>query len=343
MSSNGYILHNELKALYGIFTELKPYDNPVTSLIGGKGVRLLSEKDYGMTFHTNGRPSASNTKPDAATPTLGSSAFTSGSNIVNAFYEAAAVTWARKGDQGLDRTLAWRSPSNPSVEPDPMDRAKSEAMARIKGQLEWVGREGTYTYPHGGTGGTTAVYEQRGYRYSDGLTVGTSTGGVRGTGTLGTYGTLSYSGVMDFFQGMWDKELWTPGDQMILVCNSTVKRAIGDLFISQLNFGKNGESINVAGVNILRFVTDFGPVDIVMSHNYPTNEFYALNLSYMEMVGRPVPGKGLLFESPIAQALAGDMVGIYGELGLNYQTGSAHGRMTCIGSTVSGGFNTGRT
>jgi hypothetical protein len=218
-----------------------------------------------------------------------------------------------------------------------MDRALAEALAKIKGQQEWVAREGTYTRPHAGTGGTTGVYEQRGYRYADGLEVGTADGGVPGSGTLGTYGTLTYDGIMDTLQGMWDKELWTPGDQMLCVCNSTVKRAISDIFISQLNFGKNGVSVNESGVNILRFTTDFGPVDIVMTHNFPTNELYFLNMNYMSMLGRPVPGKGLLFEKPIAQTTAADLIGIYGEMGLNYQTGSAHGRIIGIGSTVVGG------
>jgi hypothetical protein len=72
MSSNGYILHGELDAYFGFFTELRPYDNPVTTLASAKGITLREEKDYGLTYHTNGRPSASNTKPDNASPTIGS-------------------------------------------------------------------------------------------------------------------------------------------------------------------------------------------------------------------------------------------------------------------------------
>ena len=333
------VLHNELPAYFGYFTQLRPYDNPVTTLASAKGISLRTEKDYGLTYHTNARPDSSNTKTDNASPTIGSSGHTTGSNIINIFFEGAAQTLARKGDQRLGRTLGWSGPGNQSVEPDTMARGLAEALAKIKGQQEWVAREGTYTQPHAGTGGTTEVYEQRGYRYAAGITNGTATGAAGTSGTSGTYGTLDYASVMDQLQNMWDKELWTPGDRMVAVCNSTVKRALSDIFISQLNFGKNGESINVSGVNLLSFVTDFGPVDIVMTHNFPKHDLYFLNMSYMEMLGRPVPGKGLMFELPIAQTTAAEEIGIYTEIGLNYQTGSAHGRIFAIGSTVSGGHD----
>ncbi len=345
MSSNGYVLHYELPALFGFFGELKPIENPVTTLVLQKGIRTIAEKVYGLTFHENYEASSLgdvNAKPDNSSPSYGSTGFTDGSNTVQVFDEGAADTFARRGDQRLNRTLGFRGPSNPSIEPNPMDRNIAEALERIKSGLEYVSREGTYTIPHAGTSaGTTGVWMQRGYRYSDGLTTGTADGGVISTagGTGGTYGTLNKVSVIDTLQSVWEKRQWVNGP-LLAVCNAIPKRQLSDIMSSEYNFGKNGESVNVAGVNLTRFLTDFGIVDILLTHNWPANELYFLNMDFMEIVARPVPGEengGLLFERNIAQVTAAIAKSIYGEIGMNYQTGSAHGRIPGIGSTVQGG------
>ena len=341
MSSNGYILHKELDAYFGIFTELKPYENPVTTIAGAKGIRELANKEYSLVYHTNAEQASINAKPDNASPTLGSSTFTTGSNTVQVLMEGAGVTWARLGDQNLGRVLGWQDPSNPSIEPSPMARAEAEALAKMKGQLEYASREGTFTIPHAGTtSGTTGVWIQRGIRYSAGLQVGTADGCTTGAGTLGTFGTLTYDVVLDTLQGIWDKRLWENGRPMVAVCNSNVKRQLTDIFKTEYNFGKNGVSINRAGVNLLEFETDFGPVQIVLTHNFPGNDLYLYNFDYMDLVGRPVPGKGMLFKTEMPQTTAGDLNAFYTEQGLDYRTGSAHGRILGIGSTPAiGGQN----
>ena len=343
MSSNGYILHKELDAYFGVYTELKPYENPVTTIAGAKGIRELSNKEYSLVFHTNAEQSSINAKADAASPTLGSSTVTTGSNTAQILFEGAAVTWARLGDQNLGRVLGWQDPSNPSVEPSPMARAEAEALAKIKSQLEWVSREGVYAIPHAGTtSGTTGTWQQRGIRFSDGMQQGTATGAVvevGGGGTTGTFGTLDFDVLMDTLQGIWDKRLWENGRPMVAVCNSTVKRALTDIMKTEFNFGKNGLSINRAGVNLTEFDTDFGPVQIVLTHNFPEHDLYFYNFDYMDLVGRPVPGKGFLFKTDIPQTIAAEQTAFYTEQGLDYRTGSAHGRITAIGSTVKGGVD----
>ena len=346
MSSNGLVLHYELPALYGFFTELNPMSNPLTTLAAAKGLQTTDSKIYQMVYHTNweaGTLSDVGVKPDASTPTYGSTEHADGSNTVQIFDQGAAVTFARLGDQRLSAVQGWKNPQNQSVEPNPMPRTKAEALDRIKSMTEFAGREGTYTIPHAGTtSGTTGIWMQRGLRYASGLEIGTASGCVYGTGTLGTFGTLNFDTVMDCLQGIWDKKLWVPGRPMLALCNSTVKRELTRVFKDELDMGKNGISINRSGVNLLQFETDFGMVEIVMSHNWPKNDLYFLNMDYINMIARPVPGKpngGLLFERDIPAVNSLEAVSYYGELGLNYMTGSAHGRMAGIGSAVVGGQN----
>jgi len=340
MSSNGWILNKELPAYYGFFAELNPRENPITTLAAAKGLRIVDNQVYAQTFHTIANSSSANLKPDNASVTLGSTNFSTGSNTVQVWFEGGAETWARKGVQELGRVLGYKNPSNPSIEPIAKDRAVAEGISRIKSELEYIAREGAFAIPHAGTtSGTTGTWEQRGYRYGDGLTIGTSVGGVAGTGTLGTLGTLTFDLVLDTLQDIWDKGNWRDGN-LLAVCNSTVKRQLTDIFKTEYDFGKNGAMVTESGVNLLRWVTDFGNVDILLTHNFPGNDLYFLNMDHMHMVARPVPGMpqgGVLFEKDLPQTTAGDMTGVYAEMGMDYTSGSYHGRIFGIGSTVIGG------
>lgn len=336
------VLHYDLPAYFGkIFTELQPAANPITTLAAAKGVSILEHKVYQQIEHTNYEASTlsqMNLKPDNASVTLGSTAFSAGSNTAQVWFEGFGETWARKGDQRAASVVDWGATGNPSVEPDTIPRGRVEALLRIKSQMEYVGREGTYNVPHAGTtSGTTGTWSQRGIKNAANMTLGTASGGVILSGTLGTLGTITKKIVVDTLQTIWENRLWNPGTPIIALCNATVKRALTELMVSEFNFGKNGISNTFAGVNLLQFETDFGLMNIVLSHNVPKNDLYLLNYDYINIVGRPVPGEGLIFERKLPESTAGQTFGIYTEMGLNYTTGKAHGRIGALGSSVIGG------
>jgi len=338
----GKVLHYDLPAYFGkIFTELKPAANPITTLASAKGVSVLEHKVYQTIEHTNAETTAlseMNLKPDNASVTLGSSSFTAGSNTAQVLFEGFGQTWAGKGDQRLGNVVDWGAVGNPSIEPDSMGRGRIEAIMKIKSQIEFVGREGVFNVPHAGTAsGTTGTWSQRGIKNAAGITLGSGVGGTIASGTLGTLGTITKDLLVNTLQSIWESRLWNAGTPIIALCNATVKRALTELMVSEFNFGKNGVSATFAGVDLLKFVTDFGMMNIVLSHNVPTHDLYLLNYDYINMVVRPVPGKGAMFETVLPESTAGETRGIYTEMGLNYTTGSAHGRIGALGSTVVGG------
>jgi len=340
MSADGLNLVYEHPYNPGIFAELNPYDNPVTTLLAQKGYRIEPNKAYTYTTHSNSEAAAANLKADNASPTYGSSGFSTGSNTVQIFYEGAQVTWARQGEQRLGRVLGWNGPSNPSEEADPMARALAEALGTIKSQLEYIAREGVYALAHDGTtSGTTGTWEQRGYRYAPGIVNAAADGAVAGAGTLGTFGTLTHDVVRDALEDAWQSRMWNGGRPLTCFTNSTGKKQLTDVFVGTFNLGKNGLSRTESGVNLERFITDFGPVDVVLTHNMPVNEMYFLNLDQMSLVARPVPGKGFLFEKAFGNGneKAAEGKGIYAEIGVDHGVGSAHIRMYGVGSTVLGG------
>jgi hypothetical protein len=337
MSADGLMLNHEQQFNPGIFAELNPYDNPVTTLLAQKGYRILNQKNYTQTYHTNSEASAGNNKPDNASPTYGSSGHTTGSNTAQVFYEAAQVTFARQGEVDLQRTMGWSGPSNQSFEPNPLDRAKAEALGTIKSQLEYLGREGILEMNT--SAGTSTAWEQRGYRYAPGIQTAIADGGLDGSGTIGTLGTLTFDVVRDGLEDVWQSRKWTNGKPLTCFTNSTGKKQLTDIFTGTFNFGKNGESRVEAGVNLERFTTDFGNVDIVLTHNMPSADMYFLNLDEMSLVARPVPGRGFLFEKAFGEGneKAAEGVGIYAEIGVDHGIGSTHLRIRGVGSVVVGG------
>ena len=337
MSADGLILNHEQQFNPGIFAELNPYDNPVSTLLAQKGYRILPQKNYTQTYHTNSEASAGNNKPDNASPTYGSSGHTTGSNTAQVFYEAAQVTFARQGEVDLERTMGWQGAANQSLEPNPMDRAKAEALGTIKSQLEYLGREGILEMNT--SAGTSTAWEQRGYRYAPGIQKAIPADALDGSGTLGTLGTLTYDVINEGLEDVWQSRKWTNGKPLTCVTNSTGKQQLTQIFIDKFNFGKNGESRVEAGVNLERFQTDFGAVDIVMTHNMPAADMYFLNLDEMSLVARPVPNRGFFFEIAFGEGneKAAEGVGIYAEVGIDHGIGSTHLRIRGVGSVVVGG------
>ncbi len=336
----GEIWHGMFPFYPGIFFELSPIQTPITTLAARNGFRTTHNKLYTQTYHTNATQTSANLKGDKGTVDYGSTGFTTGSNTVNILFEGAYESWARRGDQQLGRTQGWQMQTNPSFEPSALGRARAEALDRMKRMLEFQARQGTFRIGGGGgegTSGTDAAWSQRGIRNDPQLTVGTANGAVTGSGTLGTYGTLTFSKIMDTLESLWLKRQWN-GESLLAISNSTAKRQITDIFVSNFNFGKNGISRTESGVSLTRFDTDFGPVDLAMSYDMPASDLYFLNVSKLQMVGRPVPGKGIMFEDPIiSNGVAGDGVGIYAELGMDYGIGQNHAMIKGIGSVIIGG------
>lgn len=340
MSTDGLILAYEGNFNPGYFAELKPFENPVSTLLAQKGWRLENTQAYGYTTHTNYEATSANLKADNASPTYGSSGFSTGSNTVNIFFEGAQVSWARLGAQNLGRTLAWQGPTNPSFEPDPMDRAVAEALGKMKSEFEYIGREGVYNLPQDGTtSGTTGTWQQRGYRYAPGIVNKAAGGAVAGAGTLGTYGTLTRTIVIDALQSAWSSRMWEGGRPLTCFTNATAKRQLTDIFLGTANVGQQGVSRVEAGVSLETFTTDFGKVDVVLTHNIPTDTMYFLNLDQMQLVARPVPGMGVFFEKEfgIGNEKANKGRGIYAEIGIDHGVGSSHIRVYGIGSSIVGG------
>jgi hypothetical protein len=319
----------------GAFVETNPVELPITSILASRGYVLKPQKQYGVTFHANPDQLSvtPNTIGDLGVASYGSTGHTTGSNTMQALYEAAIVSWARMNDQDLGRVLAWQDPSNQSLEPNPLDRALADALLRTKTQYEYLAREGVYAVPSG----TTGTWQQRGYRYAPGITNAIVEGAVAGAGTLGTFGTLSRTVLENTLQTLWENKI-NAGQRLTIVTNSIGKRQISEIYRSQFQAGYNQANRNVAGINIMALETDFGNVDILLTHTIPAHEIYVLNLDVMSMVAHPVKEGQFMFETTLApHGVAGEGKGIYSEMGVDHGPGQCHARIYGVGSSIVGG------
>ena len=329
---SGTILYPDFNAYPGIFTELNPVELPITTMLMQRGVVLLPQKEYTYTYHTN--PDMLSVTPtlqtDLGTVNYGSTGFTTGSNIMNSWFEGAAVSWARMNDQSLGRTLGWQGPQNPSFEANPLDRAIAEALLRIKTQFEYVAREGIYFQNTGGTG----TWQQRGYRYAPGILNQAASGAVAGGSAVGSLGTLTQAVILDTLQTLWGRK-HNGSDRLTILTNSIGKRAIGSVFGSSFWIGQNSQDKFSAGRNVTSLLTDFGEVDILVTRSVPQTDVYILNLNQMRAVGHVAKGGQLIYESPtLPPGVAGDGVGLYTEMGIDHGVGSGYARIYGVGSTT---------
>ncbi|MEU7741986.1 DUF5309 family protein [Nonomuraea sp. NPDC049158] len=165
--------------------------------------------------------------------------------------------------------------------------------------------------------------------------VSTSLGGTAitlGTGTGIAYTkpwttALTSDHVNDLIQLGYDNGGFSEQTTATLLVNSIQKRAITKAYASA--YGQFQEtSRNVGGVNVTTVTTDFGIFNIMSDRHMPQDTVVAVSLEQLMPVFLSIPGKGVMFEEPLAKTGSADNSQIYGEVGLKFGSEKAHAVMT---------------
>jgi hypothetical protein len=83
----------------------------------------------------------------------------------------------------------------------------------------------------------------------------------------------------------------------------------------------------IAGLQIRVIRTRMGDLNLVLEPDMPADTLDIFNLRVVGIVGLPVPGKGVLFEEPLARVGSSDATQIYGHLGLDHGPEFCHGSL----------------
>ncbi|HEX5201125.1 MAG TPA: DUF5309 family protein, partial [Actinoplanes sp.] len=108
-------------------------------------------------------------------------------------------------------------------------------------------------------------------------------------------------------------------------CNAYQKRALTQIFITEKNYQEL--SRNVAGVSVSTIETDFGRLNLLLNRHMSVDDIVVISMDECAPRFLPIPGKGFLFEEPLAKVGAAERSQIYGEIGLEYGLESHHGKI----------------
>jgi hypothetical protein len=123
-----------------------------------------------------------------------------------------------------------------------------------------------------------------------------------------------------------DEAATAPFRQPIIFVNGAMKVDISNEYSNSGALAPRSQT--VGGVNIDTLVTDFGTFGIVVDRYMPTTTLLVADMSVVQPVMLPIPGKGHFFIEPMAKTGAFDSAQLYGEIGLQYGPESFHGTIT---------------
>lgn len=156
----------------------------------------------------------------------------------------------------------------------------------------------------------------------------------------GTTTAISADGVVDVYkctaltiakfngllQAIFDGGGLTEQETATILVNSGLKVELSELYANA--YGKFTEtSRNVGGVNLTTLVTDFGTLNIMLDRMVPQGTLVVSSLEQLRPVYLEVPSKGHFFAEELAKTGATDRTQLYGEVGLEYGSEKAHGKL----------------
>lgn len=288
----------------GPLFQVTPTDTPFTTMIGGlTGGRITRSKQF--TWQTIDLPAAS--QPAVLEGADATFSGRSASEVINAtqiFHEGIEMSYTKRAAVG---NLDGEAIIGDQPVQDPWTQQVMLKLEKMKRDIEYTFLNGTYALP---ADNLTA-------RQTRGLIPAITTNVVDGsTGTL-------QDNIDALLADMYDNG--APFRNPVMLVGSGLINPISAAY------GVAPESRNVGGVAIRQLETAFaGLVGISLIRFMPAGTLVVADMDFIAPVFLEIPGKGFLFEEPLAKAGAYDRSQIYGEVGLMYGPETFHGKITSI-------------
>jgi len=144
---------------------------------------------------------------------------------------------------------------------------------------------------------------------------------------------LTEAVVLDLLQLVWENGGIRTSETAALMCAGQLKRALTTIFVTNKNYQEMTR--NVGGVNLQTFETDFGVLNIMLNRYMPSAALQVVSLDECAPVFLEIPGRGFLFQEPLAKQGSADREQLYGEIGLKYGNEKAHGKILGVQMTAN--------
>lgn len=132
--------------------------------------------------------------------------------------------------------------------------------------------------------------------------------------------------ILRAMQDIWDDGGIQESETRTLWCNSSLRRYLSKIFITDKSYSE--ETRNVGGVSVNRILTDFGWLNVALDRFMPLDTLLIASMEQVAPVHLLIPGKGFLFKEELGRAGSAVKEQIYGEIGLEYGYEGAHGKIT---------------
>lgn len=238
---------------------------------------------------------------------------TQATNVTQAFHESISVSYMRESNMGqLSGVNIAGQQENPASE---LQFQTAAAMQKIRNDIEYTFINGTYQKA---TSNTEA-------NKTRGILEAIVTNAVAESGAVSP--STIRSVLSGFFKKMYDSN--TDIDGYVLLVNSDIKAAIS---LAYEGSGYIQMGADMAGISIQKLMTDFGTVNLALSHTMPQNTALCFNPAVVHPVEQVTPGKGNFFFEPLAKKGASQDYQIFGQIGLDHGFEKLHGKLTFSGS-----------
>jgi hypothetical protein len=298
----------------GELFQVTPSDTPLLSAIGGlTGGKRTDQKMFEWQTFDLRNPAIPAHLEGQNAPTATARTRQNVQNVVQIFHEAVEVSYTKQAATGQRNGLPGTNPV--------MDEMSWQVMQHLKQlarDIEYTFIRGTYALPA----------DNSSARKTRGLLEAITTNVLNLDGGGGAPKALAEDDVLDLMQAVWENGGIQEQETATLICNAAVKRQLSKIFITDKNYQE--QSRNVGGVNVQTIETDFGRLNIMLNRYMPTDQLVVASLEVLAPVFLEIPGKGFLFEEPLAKVGAKDHSQIYGEIGLEYGWEGQHGKITNI-------------
>ncbi len=301
----------------GELFQATPSDTPLLSAIGGlTGGKRTDQKLFEwQTFSLRDPKNPDNLEgQDAPTPTARERKNVQ--NVVQIFHEAVEISYTKQAATGQRDGLPGPNP------------VSNEMAWQIEQHLKQIARDIEYTFIRGQFSNPP---DNSAPRKTRGLLEAIETNVVSLDDGDGGPAPLTEDAVLDLMQKVWESGGIQEQETATLICNAGVKRQLSKIFITDKNYQE--DSRNVGGVNVQTIETDFGRVNVMLNRYMPSDQLVVASLEVLAPVFLEIPGKGFLFEEPLAKTGASDKNQIYGEIGLEYGWEGQHGKITNIATS----------
>lgn len=236
-------------------------------------------------------------------------------NVIQNFHYATAVSYLKQANTG---TLAGTNLAGQSNNvPNEFDFQMAAKTKKARTDLEMTLIQGTYNKAK-----TDAEVNK-----TRGLVEAIKTN-VLNAGAK----ELNYDNVSAILRTMAKNNADMSG--LIIMCDDITKAQITNNF-SKLPGFLLPNSRQVGGLAIDQIITPSGTVGLMTHRMLPEGTALIVNMSVLQIVEMPIPGKGNFFWEPLAKTGAGDKGQLFGTAGLDYGPEWYHGKITNIATTVA--------